>query len=157
LFDDWGHRYEPSVDLAQLAGAVAAIVEGDAYRVTGLGIGSNLPAVWVRGADPAAIKAATESMRGCVILNASLRPGTHAKARDQHFLAFIGEATSSNDAALIAAAAKSQSGVEEFGVSHDNLWCVAVGRSVVKGVASYEHAGSLERFKPAIAALLERS
>jgi hypothetical protein len=156
LFDEWGHPYEPSVDLGRIAGAVAEIVDGDSYQVTGLRVGSNLPMVWVRGADPVAIKAATESMRGCAIVNASLRPGVHPKARDQHFLAFIGEAASSKDAALIASSAKSQSGVEEFGVSHEKVWCVAVGRSVVKGVASYERAGSLERFKPAIAALLVR-
>jgi hypothetical protein len=156
LFDDWGHPYEPSVDLGRLAGAVAEILEGDSYQVTRLGVGSNLPAVWVRGGDPVAIKAATESMRGCAIVNASLRPGTHPRAKDQHFLAFIGEATSSEHATLIAAAAKSQSGVEEFGLARDRLWCVVVARSVVKGVASFEKSGSLERLKPAIAARLER-
>lgn len=65
LAQDHGHSYAPSVDLISIAERVIALIERDEYRVDNLTTGSDLPAVWLPGADAEAAKA-REGLRGCL-------------------------------------------------------------------------------------------
>lgn len=157
LFEDEGHRYEPSVDLTRIVLRLAAMVEGDAYRATGIGLGSAVARVWVPLGDPTVISSAIASLSGCAILHAALRPSVHPSAKSQQFTVFLAEAASREDAQVLAAAGSVQgdSGHEGIGLANGRLVCIAIARSFVKGTPGYERSGSLDRFKPAITALLQ--
>lgn len=159
FFEDYGERYEPAIDLIELALRIAAVIEHDLYRVTSIGVGNDVPEVWLRSGDQPAVSRAVESLAGCVGIQADLRAGSHLNAEDQQFRIFLAEAASQVDASVVAEASEVDSGADHqaLGLATDNLCCLVIARSFVEGVPAFERPGALERFRPALAGLLEKA
>ncbi len=146
LFEDWGHPFRPTVDLTAVALSVAGVLAADVYRVTSIGVGSDLPTVWLGGGRPAA------PLAGCVVIHAALAPS-------QQLTVFLGEAATAEDAAAIASASATASALphEALALSHERVCCLVIARSFVEGVPAFEQPGALQRFRLSLETLLTRS
>jgi hypothetical protein len=158
LFEDRGERYEPTTELTEIALDIAAVLEADSYQVTGIALGGELPADWLGGGDQQDVARARATLAGCVALNAELRPAAHPTAASQLFVVFLAEAASAEDAATLVQAASSEASPprDVLALQHEQLCCIAIARSFVESVASFERPGALGRFRPALASLLSR-
>jgi len=157
FFEDNGRRYEPTADLARLALHVAALIEEDVYRVRSIGVGDDLPDVWLRGADRDAVSHAAGLLAGCAAVRADLDPAAHPHADAQRLIAFVAEAANDADAALLSMAATPGGSPphEALGLRAGNLCCVVIARSFVEGTSSFEKPDALERFSGPLSKLLE--
>jgi hypothetical protein len=157
LVEDGYAPYQPDRDLIDVALSVASAIEVDGtYQVTAVGLAADLPPVWV-GANtgtPAAV--AIDNLTGCTSIHATPR-ASHAPNPSEHFLlAYIGEAATAADAAMIADAANhsSRPGSVVAGIALERLCAVLVAASAMAGKPSVEDSQTLARFAPAITALL---
>jgi hypothetical protein len=157
LADDYFERFEPTIDLVGIALAVQDVIEGDAYRVSGMTVATDLPPVWLTATDPAALERALDRARACVGIHAELDPGAAPAAEDQQLLVFLADASSIEDARLLAAAAVPTESHEALGVAEGTVCCVVIGSSTVIGVPAFERDGSLERFEEPLRSALEES
>jgi hypothetical protein len=156
FFDDWGAEYRPTIDLTKVALEIAADLEADLYRVSSLTAGADVPDVWFRAGDPRTVEDALASVTGCISIDAELRPDVHPTAPDQQFTVFLAETTAPEYAEAIAAASGGAAAPthEALALAAGVLCCVAIARSFVEGVASFEQPAALERFRPRFAAVL---
>jgi hypothetical protein len=155
LFEDWGERYKPTIDLTEIALSIAAVLEADVYQVTSIALGSDLPTVWLPSGDQETSALAVDSLVGCVALHGDLRAEEHPSARDQQLTVFLAEAVSREHAEVVASASSVQNDSHEaLGLVDERLCCVAIARSYVEGSPAFEGQGALERFRPALAVLL---
>lgn len=147
LAQDYGHRYEPTVDLVSIAEGIVMVVEADHYRVDHITTGSDLPVVWLPAANAATTRARNR-IRGCLSVSARPTSDNHAMAQ-QMFAVWLAEAASPIEASTIAAAAvpKAGSGIAILGLASGPVCAVMVARSVVKEVPPVEDSKSLERFR----------
>lgn len=140
-----------AVALLKRAVRIAEVIEDDGrYEVTGIGVGRDLPAVWL-GDDPD-VEAARRRLRRCVTIHAKL-PGSRAHM----LLVFLVEAEEDRHAETVAAAARSQEPREavQLGIAVGRLCAVVVARSGVLGVPCIEDGRSFERFTAPVTAALE--
>lgn len=154
LMGDDFEPFEPSVDLAGVAIALQDVLEADVYSVNSIDVGSELPSVWLAAGDEDQLEPALNAIRACVTVNANPKPTATPTAEDQHFVVFIAEAATSDDAAKLASTAKSTDSHEALGVSHGVVCCVLVARSFVMGVTAFEGPGALDRFAGPVASVL---
>ena len=157
FFEDNGARYEPAVDLAGLAVHIAALLEEDVYRVSSIGVGNDLPDVWVRGGDREAVSRAVDSLAGCAVVQTVLDPASGPHAEAQQLTVFVAETEDEADAELLAGAAEADGprSYEVVGVAAGNACCVVIARSFVEGVPAFEKPKALERFRAPLSTLLE--
>jgi ketosteroid isomerase-like protein len=141
--------FEPTVDLLGAANAIQDVLEADVYRVHGIAVGGELPPVWLSGH----VESALNAIRACVTVSATPAPSPD----DQQLLAFIAEAASAEDAAMLASAAVSADWHEALGVSYGAACCVVIANSVVVGVPAFERPGALERFADPVASALREA
>jgi hypothetical protein len=148
-------RFEPSVDLVGIALVLQDVLEADVYRVHSIAVGGELPLVWLTAGDKSELERAVNAMRACVNVGARLDPSATSTAEDQHFVAFVAEAASADDAAMLASAAVSTESHEALGLSHGAVCCVLVARSFVVGVPAFEEPGALHRFAVPVESALQ--
>jgi hypothetical protein len=158
LFEDEGEPYAPDRDLVPIAVGIAAAVERDrTYRVAELGVGNDLPAIWVGADSNQRVAAAIENLTGCASIDAEPVAGGTVDLGG-HFLAlFVAEAATAQDAAAIAESANRStlSGSVVIGVAAERLCVVGVAASTGTGEPSFENADTMARFRPMITALLD--
>jgi hypothetical protein len=150
-------RWEPTVDLVDVAIGLQEVLEADVYRVQGVDVGGKLPDVWLTAGDAGRLERALDAIRACATVRARPLPTAAKRADDQHFVAFIAEAATSDDAAMLASAAVSTRSHEALGVSHGPVCCVLVARSFVVGVRAFERRGALDRFADPVASVLRNA
>jgi hypothetical protein len=156
LVRDDGREYDPSVDLLAVARAIAAVFVADAYERADVTLGSDLPEVWLRNGDQAAVERALATMRAGASIAAQLASDAHRKPDDQMLAAFLAEVRDAESASVLAASASCPDG-DALGVAAGRLCCVVVGHSFVAQTRSFESPGALERFRDAIHRELERA
>ena len=157
LVEDGYAHYQPDRDLIDVALSVASAIEVDGtYRVTAVGIAADLPPVWVGASTGTHAAVAIDNLTACTSIHATPRAG-HAPNPSEHFLlAYIGEAATAADAAMIAGAANHHSRPSSVvaGIALERLCAVLVAASAMAGKPSVEDSQTLARFAPAITALL---
>lgn len=129
---------------------VAEVIETDGrYEVSDVGVGRDLPAVWL--VDTPEVAEARRRLRRCVTVRAE-PPDSRA-----HFLlVFLLEAEEDRYAETIAAAARDKrlQGAVELGIAVGSLCAVVIARSAVHGVPDIEDDRSLARLTAPITAAL---
>lgn len=157
LFEDGYESYEPDRDLVPIALGIAAAVDAEGtYRVDRLGIGEQLPPIWVGADVDKRMAAAIETLTGCASIHASPITGS-GRNPDDHFLnVYLAEAATAKDAAVVARGANrgGRPGSVVLGVAAGRLCSVLVAACVLSGQASFEDAATISRFQPAFSALL---
>lgn len=140
--------YHPTLDLTGLALQVAGVVDVDTYRVGSIRAGGELPAVWLPGAPPEQAAAVLERCRGCVVLNARLRPEAHPASDSQQLTLFIVEASDAEDAQSIAEWSRTlpRSSHVSRSWQHGAVVVLLIARSFVAGVDAVESLDSVLRF-----------
>jgi hypothetical protein len=156
LISDDGRPYRPRADLVGLAQTVAAAMDDGTWRLGEPVTGSDLPAVWLRGAGPADLEPAVRSITGCVRLQGSIEGETSPFARGQLMLVFLAETGDPRAAGIIAGAAGPGAGSSfaALGIAVASLCAVVVARSVVQGTPSVETQASLQRFSQGLVSAL---
>src|SRR5262249_53204218 len=130
LFEDGYKSYEPDRDLVPVALGLATAIEGEGtYRVEGLGIGDNLPPVWVAANVDERVAAAIEGLTACASIRAVPIAGSGRNPGDHFLKVYLAEAATAEDAAALAAGAGrgGRSGSVVLGVAADRLCAVLVG------------------------------
>lgn len=154
--------YDPALPLADIALALAEVIGGDGYERGTVTIASDMPPVWLKGMDDAALARALRTVRGAASIHAGLRPGVAADGDHQSrgiivFLAELAEASSAAALLRIAEAKSTMpSDIALLGTGAGRLFCLIVARSFVQGVAGVETSQSLRRFEPRVSAILRR-
>lgn len=157
LFEDGYESYEPDRDLVPIALGIAAAVEGEGtYRVDRLGIGEELPPIWVGADIDKRVAAAIESLTGCASIHASPIAGPGRNPNDHFLNVYLAEAATATDAAVVARGASrgGRPGSVVLGVAAGRLCSVLVAACELSGQPSFESAATMTRFRPTISALL---
>jgi hypothetical protein len=156
LIEDDGTPYQPQSDLVGLARSVVAALDDGSWRLGEPAVGSDLPAVWLRGGLPEDLEPAIQSIAACVKLHGRLTDQALPGAPAQYMLVFLAETSDPHAARLIADAAGPGSGSSfaALGIAAGSLCAVVIARSVVQGTPSVETRASLERFRQPLAAAL---
>lgn len=159
LASDWGRPFAPTADLASATLAVPGLFDQDVWVVSRVVTGSQLAPVWLRADDGGAAERALGSVVACVSVEAALAATASPAAADQRLTVWIVECSEAGAAATIAGAAGPgpRGGFEAIGIAAGPLCAVMISRSVMAGAGPYERAGSLERFRPGLSALLATS
>jgi hypothetical protein len=140
-----------AVALLKRAIKIAEVIEADGrYEVTDIGVGRDLPAVWL--GDAPEVEAARRRLRRCVTLHARL-----PDSRAHMVLVFLVQAEEDRHAQTVASAARSQEPHEavQLGIAVGRLCAVVVARSGVLGVPCIEDGRSFARFTAPVTAALE--
>lgn len=159
MASDGGKTFAPTADLVSVALAIAGLFAGDAWRVRDVETGSELPAVWLRAGNEAAVESALRSIVACVNINGELAATASPEAAKQQLTVWLAECSDARAACTIAWAAGPGpgGGFEALSVAAGALCAVMISRSVMVGVEPDERAGSLERFRPGLSAVLAGS
>jgi hypothetical protein len=157
LVEDYGHAYEPTVDLLAGAELLAEVIESDHYQLTGITTGSEIASVWLPAHD-AETEQARKNVGACLSVSAAPRDEAATVFPAQTFLAYIAECASSEDASRLANAAQqpASSEVAELAVWHGRLCVVVIARSTVKDVAPLESTSSIIRFRDPVRSALSK-
>ena len=150
------HPYDPSRDLVRIALQVADIVEEDRYTVSSITAGVDLPTVWLPGA-PFDTPLRADGLRGVANVNARLKPDVREDARAQQFTVFIAEAATPGDAMHLHSWALVAGTHAAVSVVNGTLLCLAIARSFVADVESYETTEAMARFQMPFAEALVSS
>jgi hypothetical protein len=144
LVEDYGHAYEPTVDLLAVAESLAEVIESDRYQLTGITTGSEIASVWLPAQD-AETEQARKNVGACLSVSAAPRGEAAAVFPAQTFLAYVAECATPENASRLANAAQqpASSEVAELAVSHGRFCVVVIARSTVKGVAPLESTSSI--------------
>lgn len=139
-----------AVALLRAALRIAAVVEDDGrYEVGGVAVERELPAVWLDGGA----EAARRRLRRCTSVRAD-----PPDSRTHFLLVFLVEAATEDDAAAIAASARSRvlGGAVELGIAVERRCAVVVARTAVHGQPDLEDARSLARLTAPVTAAMRR-
>jgi hypothetical protein len=149
--------YAPTLRLEAAALEAVACFERDVWSVRTVVVATNLPAVWFGTPAPAEVETALASLVGCVNLHAYIRPGIVPTERPQHLIAWMAEAPRDDVAELIAASVPlGKHNESRTGVAAGRLVAIVAANPSIHGVAPYEVERSLDRFKPALHAILAK-
>lgn len=155
LFEDGLESYEPDRDLVPIAVALAAAIEDDGiYRVEALGIGDDVPPIWVTADVDKRVAAAIKSLTGCASIHAGPVAGSGRNPRDHFLNVYIAEAATAEDATAVAEGANrgGRPGSVVVGVAADRLCAVFVAACAYSGQPSFENRQTIARFLPIISA-----
>jgi len=158
-FVGWGLKsYQPTSPLDQVGLALAQFVKRDKYETTSITLASDLPAVWLSSVDDNALNHAMTSVRGAVTINADLRPQESPDYKHQALMIVLAELDDETAAgSLFRLSQEKQIQPNDFAMvaaKEDRLFCLAVGRSIMAGKASFETQASMQRFATGIAEAL---
>ncbi len=107
LVETFFDRWEPTVDLVALAFEIADLIEADVYRNPTLSVAHSLPQVWLGlGGDDRAVELARTETRAVLSVSAKVDPAISPTSDSKMFVIWVAEAQSSQDASLLATAAK---------------------------------------------------
>lgn len=152
-FARWGFmRFEPDLDLLDVALKIAAIIDADSYKTESIELASELPEVWLTTKNPKPLRAALNKIKGGVTISATLCAEKSPDSSSQQFTVFIVELATQESAQQLLEISKFKK-PESFcmlAAAVDRLFCLVVARSFVGGVASFEKGDSLKRFKDKI-------
>jgi hypothetical protein len=145
----WGFRpWMPTLDLATAAVAIADVVSADSYQADDPTLATELPEVWLSGAADPALGYILGSARGTVTINSRLRPEATEDHASQQLTIWLVEASDTNSAErLVAMSQHERPGTVMIGTSEGAVFALAIARSFVHEVATYETPTSLARFK----------
>lgn len=157
--------YQPTHDLAKIAIEIADYVATDKYEPNSVEIATELPEVWLitkhvwlRPNHNKKLKTALRNIRGGASISFSLRPAEHPNYQEQMFVIFLVEATNSSvsDTLFQLSRKTKPTDYSIVGVASGPLFCLAVARSFVAGVESFETMKSLNRFSDGLSSILKR-
>jgi hypothetical protein len=156
LVSDGGDPFAPTTDLVSAALSIADVFDGDVWRVSDVEVASDLPRGWLASGDQAVVDWALGSIVACVTVDGQLAATVSPEAAHQQLTVWLAECSDPHAAATIAAIAGPgrRASFEVLSVAVGRLCVVMISRSVMVGVEAYERAGSLERFRPRLSALL---
>jgi hypothetical protein len=133
-------------------------VKRDKYETANATLASDLPAVWLSSIDDDALNRALTSVRGAVTINANLRPQESPAYKHQALVIFPAELDDETAAvSLFRLSQEKQTQPNDFAMvaaKEDRLFCLAVGRAIMAGKASFETQASMQRFSTGIAEAL---
>ena len=158
-FIRWGsHEYDPTIDLKATIIDIAELVASDSYQPSRIEVATELPDVWLRSQDSAAIQRKLSSVRAGATLSASLHPDRHPEHNSQQFTVFLVETTKESDVQAFHEMATNNKSPNhcKLALAQSQLFCLVVAQSFVDGVDGYETNESLTRFSDGLGAILER-
>jgi hypothetical protein len=159
-FVQYGFRpYSPTIDLSSVMIEIAGLLQADQYRPGGIQIATDLPPIWLRGVGETAVEDALRGVLGGASVSGFLRPEFHPTYESQWILVFVVELPNADQAQVLHDMSRriSPPNHSVLGCAQGPLFCLVIGHSILKGVASYETPASLARFEPGIAEVLRRS
>jgi hypothetical protein len=159
-FVGWGFKsYQPSYPLDQVGLALAQLVKRDKYEPASITLASDFPAVWLSSVDDNALKRALTSVRGAVTIHSSLRPQESPDYQQQALMIFLVELRDEAAAGSLLQLSEEKrnrpSALAIVAAKEGRLFCLAVGRSIRAGTASFETTASIQRFSMGIADVLK--
>ncbi len=148
----WGFAsWLPTVDLTSAGLRVAASLDGRDYAVDDPELASKLPAIWLSATGDPALEPILAAARAAVVIHARLRPQMTPDHDSQQLTAWLVELGDKSAAArLLELSHTPRAGHSLLGLADGPLFVLVVARSVVRGVAAFEHGTSLGRFEPGI-------
>ncbi len=160
-FIGWGFEpYQPSYDLKALAVESRSMLAADRYQAASVQVATNIPEVWftLETTDQqASLTKAIQSVRGAATINGKLRPEHHPRSDAQQFTIFLAECSDDNDSSFLESIGTGNSQRHaSVAANHGCLFSLAVARSFIGGVESYETQQLMDRFRQPLAHLLGR-
>jgi hypothetical protein len=158
-FIGWDFKeYHPTYNLKKVAIDIAELIATDKYQPDTLSVASDLPGIWLESQDNRALAKALKAIQAGARVDARLRPAEHPSYDSQMFVVFIVEANDDSAAQVLLDLSKKKSaGYCILGVKEGRLFCLAVARSFVVGVESFETTESLSRFAKGLGNILRQS
>lgn len=144
--------YFPTGPLDRVALALADAIGSDSYERGDVTLADEMPRIWLAGIDDAALSRALRAVRAGATVRAALRSGAGAvDSESRGIIVFVVELSDPSSAAALVRIAEAKSAIPSdialLGVGAGRLFCLAVARSFVVGVAPVETAQSLRRFE----------
>ena len=160
-FIGWGFkRYQPSYDLKALAVESMSMLTADRYQAASVQVATDIPEVWFTvqtTAQQARLRKAIRRIRGAATINGELRPEHHPRSDAQQLTIFLAECSNDNDSSFLESTGTGNSQRHaSAAASHGCLFSLAVARSFIVGVESYETQQMMDRFRQPLARLLGR-
>ncbi len=148
----WGFRpWMPTLDVTGAAVKIVAAISAGDYQADDPTLAVELPEIWLSEARDPALGAILGSARGSALVHGRLRPATSEHHESQQLSIWVVEAPDASSAAqLHAMAAHARPETATLGVSVAALFALAIGRSFVMGVPSFETTTRLARFEPGL-------
>ncbi len=142
----------------RLAIEIADLLALDKYLPTIVQIATEIPSVWLKTADSAALDRAMQSIRAGASVSGRLRPEESPNHDQQFFIVFISELTTESGAESLLEIARRKKPLDYcmMPLAEGRLFCLIVARSFVLGVEAFETQQTLTRFVQPIVAILHR-
>jgi hypothetical protein len=151
-------EYNPTYNLKKAAIEIADLIATDKYQPDSVSVASELPRIWLESQDNNALDRALKTIQAGANVFARLRPGEDPNHDSQMFVVFLVEVNDESASQVLLDLSKRRSaGYSMFGVKEGRLFCLAVARSFVAGVSSFETTETLSRFSKGIGDILRRS
>jgi hypothetical protein len=133
-------------------------LQSDHYRADVI-LATDLPSIWFPKSGRERAEKILGRSRAVASVSGDLRPDAHERADEQTLLVFIVEMPSAEETAELQHLMEADATGEPATVSVNSgvLFALAVGRSFVVDVASYETRTSIRRFEPALSAALQKA
>jgi len=155
-FIGWGLKpYQPAYDLKALAVESRSILAADRYQAASVQVATDIPEVWFTlqtSDEQASLTKAIQSIRGAATINGKLRPQHHPRSDAQQFTIFLADCSDDNDSSFLESIGTGNSQRHtSVAASHGCLFSLAVARSFIGGVVSYETQQMMDRFRQPLA------
>ena len=156
----WGFEpYHPTYSLDAISLALAQLLKQDKYQPGSITLADTLAPIWLSSVDDSALKRALASVRAVATIGGDLRPQESPDYQHQSMTIFVVELNDETEAGLLLQLARAkQTRVNQFALvaaKEGRMFCLAVARSFVAGVASFETQASVQRFSSGIAEILK--
>jgi hypothetical protein len=161
-FLSWGFKaYQPTRDLPGAAVAIAELVAKvakDRYRPESVAIATEMPLLWLKTNDDSALEQAMKAIRACATVHVRLQPGVHPMPFAQFFVIWLVETADESASATLLRLSREATpqGAALLGVAEGKLFCLALGRSAVQGMAPLETTATLQRYADGLTEILGR-
>jgi hypothetical protein len=158
-FIEWmGTEYNPTYDLKKIALEISDFIATDKYQPSSVTIATELPEVWLKSIDDAALDKALKTVRGVASISADLRPDAHPEHASQMFTVFLVEVADESVAQTLMDISKKKKPSDYcmLGLTKGRLFCLVIARAFVAGEESFETPESLTRFSKGTVEILIR-
>ncbi|PWU04579.1 MAG: hypothetical protein C5B51_16460 [Terriglobia bacterium] len=160
-FIGWGFEpYQPSYDLKALAVESRSILAADRYRADSVRVATEIAEAWFAPETPdqqERLRNVLQCVKGAATISGKLRPEHHPRNDVQQFTIFLAECSNENDSAFLESLGTGNSPRHAvIGANEGPSFALAVARSFMAGVESYETQEMIERFKLPLVQLLRR-
>lgn len=149
-------RFNPTMDVAGLAVAVADLLERDIYRASSITLGAKMPAIWFPEIERQGVEKIMKKAPATASIEAVVRPGESADGESQQLTVFLAQTKDADSAAFLADWSNNNpDGPHAFVcASSDRLFALIIARSFVQGVPDLETTEALQRFGEPLALAL---